>query len=454
MKKSMKTMTFPKNPSSSKRRRMNRLLLALGCFLSVCSGTAQNPLSLEEAIKEGLANNYDIRMAFNRKEMVKKDVSLGNAGFLPEVTASASYDEAFLDASIKVVRGDELENPSATSKLTTAGIAMKWTLFDGTAMMVKYEKLKTLSRAEELQWKDQVERSVADIILAWCEVIRQAKLKEAWQQKLGVSDFRVKLAEQRKTIGAGSEYEYLQAQVNRQADTAKLLSQTAAVTNAVTRLNELLACDLNRAYTFPDSFPLLPLPELSSLLTHAAQNNNVLLNSRLQLEVQDLETRALKAKRYPYLVFRSSYNYYENETEASFIKYMQNLGPQVGITAGISLFDGNNLNRNISRQKLLRENANLRYQLEQQSLNAGILKKYNEYTSQAEVVKLNQEGVDLAEKNMKIATEAYQVGMLSSLQFREAQDQLYEAAASLIQAQYQLKACETALLRMGGGLVK
>jgi len=60
----------------------------------------------------------------------------------------------------------------------------------------------------------------------------------------------------------------------------------------------------------------------------------------------------------------------------------------------------------------------------------------------------------LAKKNMAIASEAFSAGMASSLQLREAQEDLFLADANLLEALYQARMIEIALLKIAGELIK
>ena len=62
-----------------------RLFLLLFCILKM---NAQPTLTLEDAIKTALENNYEIKIAENNVKISETNVSIGNAGMLPRITAS------------------------------------------------------------------------------------------------------------------------------------------------------------------------------------------------------------------------------------------------------------------------------------------------------------------------------------------------------------------------------
>jgi outer membrane protein len=63
------------------------LFLLLGV---VTSSTAQEKLSLQEAITIALQNNYDIKLVSNDVQIARNNANIGNAGLLPRVDATFS----------------------------------------------------------------------------------------------------------------------------------------------------------------------------------------------------------------------------------------------------------------------------------------------------------------------------------------------------------------------------
>lgn len=74
------------------------IILMLFCVVKI---NAQDVLTIEDAVKIALENNYEIKIASNNLNIEKTNVSSGNAGMLPVVTAS-------------IVDNNRLQNTSQT----------------------------------------------------------------------------------------------------------------------------------------------------------------------------------------------------------------------------------------------------------------------------------------------------------------------------------------------------
>ncbi len=57
-------------------------------FLCIAKMDAQEVLTIEDALKIALENNFEIKMASNNLDIDKTNVATGNAGMLPTVTAT------------------------------------------------------------------------------------------------------------------------------------------------------------------------------------------------------------------------------------------------------------------------------------------------------------------------------------------------------------------------------
>jgi len=428
------------------------LILAVAIVPGILMG--QQRLSLNDAVQEGLVKNYQLLVAKNETEMSSQNITYGNAGFLPSISAYGALDKSYLDAQVKVISGSELDNKTAESNVTAAGIKAEWVLFDGAGMFVEYEKLKSLWKISDLETRIAMEQVVYDIILAYCNIIRQKELFEACKERLESSKIRYSIAHEKLDSGLGSEQEWLQSHVALQADSTALIMLTGELSKSKISLNRLLTSDLQRDFITDDSIYLIQIPEPEKLRTSSRELNNLLKINTEQLMYSKLEEKSLKTGQYPRLLLTGSYNYFANNTEASFINYNRYFGPQLGINVGIKLFDGSKLKRSLQNARIDVQNRELLLQDVQLYVAALLGETWLDYQSLLQTIGLGKERLRLAQKNLDIAMKAWQVGVISSVQLRVAQDDLFLASSDLVNAYYQVKVKETELLRISGMLIK
>lgn len=433
-----------------------KLVLPMVSFLAMVPSLVfgQERLSLNDVVREGLVNNYSIQVSKNETMMSSRNVSYGNAGFLPSVSAYGSLDKASYDSQVKVVSGAELDTDNAKATVTTAGLKAEWILFDGARMFAEYDKLKTSWRISDLETRVTMENVVYKIIIAYSDIIRHTVLLDACAQRLKSSNLRYSIAHNKFKTGLGSEQEWLQSGVARQADSTSYIRQLSSLKKSKIALNELMCTNVQRDYTTDDTIPLVSIPELDELITSSKQFNNELRINTEHLIYGKQEVKSLQSGRYPKLSLSGSYGFYENDTEAAFIKFNRYYGPQIGLSLGMKLFDGLRLNKSIQNAKTKVQNRELLQKDMELQISAIVAQTYLDYKSQLLTISLGKEGLKLAEKNNEIAMKAYKSGMISSLDLRVAQEDLYQAKSSLANASFDAKISETDLLRVSGMLIK
>ncbi len=431
-----------------KKTGLTSILLIFSGFLA-----AQGLMTLNDAVEIGLANNYGINVAKKTYQISRNNASPGNAGMLPVVSANAGYVKGLSDVKVNVLTGSELINSSANSDLITAGVNLNWTLFDGLDMFITYDKLKKLEEIGEVGLKIEVENTLAKIITAYYDIIRQEKEVAIMQEQVDISRFRLELARLRFETGSGSEMEYLKAKVELNADSSNLQNQETVYLNSKTTLNELLSRDVNTGFTVRDTILISRMLIYDSLRSSMRMANRNLILANKNKEVSLLDMKSARAQQWPTLDFITTYSYYHSETEANFIQYNRNFGPTVGLTATMKLFDGRNLNRQYKNAKVSLEISDLELNKLENRLEAHLARIYNNYRNEIKLIGFEHENLLLALKNMDIAKESYAVGSISSLQLREIQKDLLFANTRLVNAEFTAKVTETALLLLSGKLI-
>lgn len=436
------------------RLHLNRIIhAAFGLLLGLSSGMAQPFLSLDDAMKIGMENNFGIRITRNEATIATNSNTPGNAGFLPEITVSGGYETSVRHADVKVVSGTELSDNSASTDWLDAGIFLDWTLFDGMNMFVNRDRLKTLQEMGELEVRIEMEKIVSGIIIIYHEIVRNQMMEEVLRDQVDLSRERTRIAETRNSIGSASELEYLRAQVDLNADESALIQQQTFTNNARIALNEILARDATLTFQVADTILLQEHLDVKALTDYCLKANAELQRERYNTDLDQLNLKSLQGVRYPVVSLHSGYNFLENETEASFIEYNRQLGPYIGLSLDFTLFDGMNRTHDVQNARISIENAELREQEVQLNQLSNLNKHFNQYKSELRVIDLEEYNLVLAEKNMDIASESYRIGSLSSIELREIQENLLEAHSRMIKALFRVKVQETELLRLSGLLL-
>lgn len=413
---------------------------------------SQSLLTLEEAIRIGLKNNFSIRIAYNQAEISGNNRSLGNAGFLPLVSASASRNSRIEDSRTEFVGNSipdqDIENAETTT--TNASASLNWTIFDGLGMFTTYEKLAELEELGDIEAQLVIENSVALIITAYYNIVRLRKINEVLENTVETSEQRIGIAETRKDLGSGSEYDLLLARADLNADRAAVIQQEVLLNDAKILLNELLGRKIDTEFTVQNEIPVNARLNYDEIVAEALSNNLELAVAKTNQRVTELEIREIQAERFPEIDLNLGYGYNLNESGAGFLELNRSDGFNYGVTARITLFDGFDINRRKQNAQINLKNQHLILREQKQRVEADIRSEFTAYQKYLRLVELEQENLTYARQTVDIALERFKLGTINSIELREAQRTLIAAESRLIQAQYQAKAAETELLRLMG----
>lgn len=430
-----------------------RILLPFAFLLfGVVTSNAQEILTLENAVKIALENNYEIKIAANTLSIEKTNVAIGNAGMLPTVTAAILDNNSIQNSSQTRQDGTKTELDNAKNNSLTYGVGLDWTVFDGMRMFARLDQLKELQKLGEAQLKLTVITRISDVNAAYYNLVQQQQQLAALDTTIVISNQRLTLAQNRFTIGKASKLEVLNAQVDLNTDQVALLRQKELYANSKILLNQLMARDVATDFKVINELEvdaLLLLPELKAL----AQKQNPQLEAQIiNKRVAELELKQIKAARYPTVRVNTGYNFSESQSSLGFVAQSQSRGLNYGFSASLNLFDGFAQHRNEKIAKIQIENSKLNIDQQSLALNAQLATSYQTYLTNLELIALEEKNEAIAKQNLNITLDKFRIGTITTLEFRTAQLNYVNAKVSYSNAQFQGKLSEIALRELAGNL--
>lgn len=412
---------------------------------------AQELLTLEEAISIGLENNYNVQLFRNLSEIAGNNHSLGNAGFLPTLSATATTTERVEDSDF-IAGGESRSTSGARNSNRNAALNLNWTLFDGFQMFRNYDRLGFLQDVGDEELRLQMELLVANVTLGYHNIIRINEQLKILENNIDVTEERIRIEETKVDLGSGSEYDLLQARTDLNADRAAYLRENNSLTEAKIALNQLLSRTANTNFNVTDDILIDRNLSEEELYQRIITENTQLSIARMEKEISSLEVRAIRGERFPELSLTSAYSFNRSENDGGFIRFNESTGFSVGLTARVNLFDGFNLNRRVDNAIIQSKNAEINYEIQKLRLESDFLGIYRGYENSIELVDLEERNLENAEQTVDIALERFRLGSISSLELREAQRTFLQAENRLINAKFEAKVAETELLQLSGEL--
>jgi len=435
---------------------MKHFRLAILAFLCPILAQAQQIITLEEAIQQGITKQYSIQISRQKERIAANENSLGNAGFLPTITGSASknYTISGLDQSFFGGVRPPLVQSGVNSNSGNAGVAMAWTLYDGQGMFIMRDRFKELQNLGAKQTETNIENLIALISTTYYDIIRQNLRVNNFKKGLEISNDRLKLAKDRYEVGQGSKVDYYSAQVDFNEDKALLIAQEQSFTNTKIGFNTLLVKDYKADFQINNTIDLLPKLTLSELKISALSQNPTLIGAILTKKISDLDTKNLQSQQKPQIDLLAGYNMNSVANGAGFgVEKGSSDVFNYGLRATINIFDGYNQKRRIQNAKINAEIAAIQIEDLKNALLSALERTYVTYENSMNLIQLETENYAIAKQNIDIAFDRFKVGIATSYELREVQRNAVAAETRLIEAKYAAKSAEIELIRLSGNLL-
>lgn len=421
-------------------------------FGGVVPGISQEVLTVQEAVKIALENNYQIKTARNELGIDSLAATPGQAGMLPSIGANLTDNNSIQHLSQTRSNGTFLEEDNVKNSNFSYGVDLQWTVFDGLRMFANHQQLKETQKLGEAELKQAILASVGEVLITYYDLVQQRQQLEALDSTLIISHQRVELAQNRFTIGKASKLEVLNAQVDLNTDQTLMQRQQERYKNTKIQLNRQLARDLKLDFSvIPEIFVDRSL-KLEELEERVARENPQLEAQRINKRISELELKQIKAARYPTLYVNSGYNIGSSESGLGFATTSESRGFSYGFGASLNLFDGFKQNSNEKMGKLALENAEIAIAQQEHALASMVNSTYQTYLTNLSLMELEKRNEAIAKENLDITVEKYRIGIIPTIEFRTAQLNYINASVRLSNAKFQAKLSEIVLKQLAGNL--
>jgi len=415
-------------------------------------------VTLGDAIRTALAQNYQIKITQAQQQIAVSNNTLGYAGMLPSLTGNLNNNNSnqHLRQTYLVPTTSPTDRPGVVSRNTTVGINFNWTIFNGFATFYVFDQLKELVRISEVNTRANIEGTVANVSSAYYDVVRQLQRLMAVRQALDISQYRLDLAKTNFEVGSFSKVDYLTAQVDYNVDSAALIAQQLALSNAKILLNTLLVRDPATEFAVRDTILVRSNLVLEKLRESLINNNPLLAAAVLNRRVADLNIKLAKAQQLPTINLLSGYTYTgtNNQGGNTTVATARNNGFTYGVQASVPIFNGFNQRR--LNQVAAANALSAEYQANDQrvQLDLALTQTYQQYRTNLQLLSLEIQNFKITTQNVDIAYDRYRLGTLTAVGFRDVQRNLLDAQLRLIDAEFNAKTGEIELLRLSSTITQ
>jgi outer membrane protein TolC len=313
--------------------------------------------------------------------------------------------------------------------------------------------LQKLQEIGEINYKDTLQSVAAQVINAYYDIVSSVQQLKGLDTARGIAREQVVITEKKVQVGTASDMELLQAKVNFNEQTSLVLLQENLVQQKKIALNVLLARSPDIDFVTSDSIPInynittVPPAELE---THNMQ----LIVASKNVEAAKFAKQIAQSQFWPTLSISGGYGFSHIQNSESNPHFNQTSGVNGTVALTIPLFNGYNT---VNQSRIADLNlANSQIGLENMKLQikSKMFQMQSNYERAKKVLKLEEENIGLANKNLKIALERFRLGQSTIIEMQTIGQNYVNVLSKLVSARYAVKSYETELLRIQGELVK
>ncbi|UOF02092.1 TolC family protein [Bdellovibrio reynosensis] len=416
---------------------MNRLAWGFSIFFVVIYGSYNahgSPLRLSEALEQGLSSSPKTQRAesYLRESEWKKTEAY--AGFLPTLTASASYlfDKKYLLVDV-ALNGLPVSIPQVipTSNLY---ITAQWSLFDGFSSTYRLRSGRSLeaSAKSDLDWtRFQVER---EITLLFYRALAAKEMQAVAEQNLKALDNHLRNVRLFRKVGSSTNIDVLRVEVLLSEAQSEELNAADNVETSKARLSEALGADQDVG-EIEGELPRLKKDLISDIKFDVITERSDLKSLMAKVEALNYQERAAEKYWVPKVFLMGQYQYYNNRTDGfdDYDNYRE--AYYYGVTLTWNIFDGL---LSIARSK---QSIEQKYQSEKVLRMAQLKAKRDldfwkrKFVYFCTLVDARLSDIAKAQESTRLSREGLRAGARTNSDVLDAEADLFRAQAGVVNAQ-------------------
>lgn len=439
---------------------MKRITTTVLIFIWIVPVFAQNTLSLSEAIQMGLANNFEIQVAQQAVKMAQNNNSNGAAGGLPTIKAMLNANNHFMNTDDPT---QFMDNTTWTRLGVTPSVDVAWTLFDNFKVKISKKRLDNLEEQSVGNSDWVVENTVNAIILAYYKAVVEREKSNILQELTNASRDRYEYELARQESGTGSAYEVMQVKDAYWSDSVNTLEQQSLYETALQQLYIVMGIEKPATvHQLTDDLNDEGKPYSYDALKQKMMGNNRTLKKHiLNQRIFQTEIELEKSQNWytPKVALQTgvgnpiSQNFVQNTVGTDLDVVGNTLNFYFNFSVSFNLFDGGKSKRAIQNAIISEKMGAIQLQAAEKQLKHALQNQLNIYTYQVKTFSLNKERLANAQNNLNVSEKRYERGLISLLELRSIQLFYLQAANKHLDNLYQIKALDTELTRLTGGIV-
>jgi outer membrane protein len=317
-----------------------------------------------------------------------------------------------------------------------------------------YQQLKETYNLTALQARETIENTYVQLFTAYFQIARLSENKNNLTEALSISEKRLQRATYQYEYGQSTKLDLLSAEVDVNNDRLNLINAVQQLSNAKRGLNLILGVEKEVIYDVETGVDFNEFLNLKELQQKTTAKNISLKQREKNIAISEFNIKISKANYLPSLGLNTSYGWNQSENPAtSFLAGSTSNGLNAGLSLSWNLFDGGATKTRVANAKIALENQQIGLEQQKVIVENNLKNTWENYKNQRFILKTQESNVLTAKNNFERTQERYQLGQVTSIEFRQAQMNFISSKAALNNAKFDAKLIEIQLLQLSGDIL-
>ena len=330
-----------------------------------------------------------------------------------------------------------------------------YNLIDGRGRRYNYKKSKELFNRTELEVKEIIENTLLQLFTVYFDFARLTKEKKILKNTLDISVERLDRVKTKYKFGQSTSLEVSSAEVDKNTDSLNYLNIIKVLSNTKRDLNLIMNVDLETDFKVVEDIDFINEIEAEKFFNLGLNNNTLFQILNKDVEISDLELKAIKSTYLPTVQLRGSYGWNETIDEIAYnpVNEFYSKGISTGVNISIPIFDGGKRITATKNARLNLENSLIQKNKNELEIGKNLRNAYETYKNNLFLLQIQEKSFKTSKLSFSKFEEKYSLGLVSSLEFRQAQTNLLRAELLFNSSMFETKISELIFLKLSGEIV-
>ncbi|WP_405247398.1 TolC family protein [Cellulophaga sp. Asnod2-G02] len=424
------------------------ILTVFLCSVGIASAQSKK-WTLQECVEYAVDNNLTIEQFELDLQNVQLEKSDALGDFLPNLNASSSV------SGNTGLSFDPTTNQAVTTTIFTAtgGFSSNVTLFDGLRNLHRYNraKLNAISSQYRLDnLKDDIRLNVAN---AYLQVLSNKESLRVFNAQYAVTQQDLKRTKELVEAGVVARGDLLEVEATAATQEQQIVNAENSIIISKINLAQLLQITAYENFDIVDeSFEIPPSEVLTNspktIYDKALTFRNDIKLSEMNVDIAEKDLKISKGALLPTLGAFFNYNTRyssQQQFDAGTGQFFRdsfrdqlwiNDGISYGAQLSIPIFNGFTVKNNIKRSKIGIDRAKNQLEQDKLALETTINQAYVDVKSFAKAYEAAEKTVEARRLAFEYSKERFDVGLMNSFDYSQAQSRVDDAEAQLIRTKY------------------